>query len=124
MTGENYTDKFRNQVTTTTGAKAEFFDKSFSLNADFTFRSNWYNNTKKNTVVSYSPAPGKTVWVGTPGTNDYMQETWYRAAYMSANAFAEYAKVWKEKHDFKAFQQDSIGTEESINDPNATVSPR
>ena len=64
VTGGNYTDKFRNQVTTTTGAKAEFFNKSFSLNADFTFRSNWYNNTKKNTVVSYSPAPGKTVWVG------------------------------------------------------------
>lgn len=102
VTGGNYTDKFRNQVTTTTGAKAEFFNKSFSLNADFTFRSNWYNNTKKNTVVSYSPAPGKTVWVGTPGTNDYMQETWYRAAYMSANAFAEYAKVWNDKHDFKA----------------------
>ena len=37
VTGNNYTDKLRNEITSTTGARAEFFDKTLRLNADFTY---------------------------------------------------------------------------------------
>jgi len=102
VTGKNYTDKIRNQITTTTGLRAEFFDNSLRLNADFTYQAQWHNFTKKNSMVSYSEAPGQISWIGTPGVNDYIQETWYRKGYISTNVYAEYAKVWNEKHDFKA----------------------
>jgi len=102
VTGGNYTDKLRNQLTTTTGVTAEFFEKTFRLNADFTYRANWYNNTKKNTMVSYSNGPGHIAWIGEPGVDDYMQEAWYRSGYMTVNAYAEYCNKWNDKHDFKA----------------------
>ncbi|MCR5519641.1 MAG: TonB-dependent receptor [Bacteroidales bacterium] len=101
VTGKNYTDKFRNNLTTTTGARAEFFDHTLRLNADFSFKANWENNLKKNTMVSYSEAPGEITWRGTPGVNDFIQEYWLRSSYISTNTYAEYAKVWNNKHDFK-----------------------
>ena len=102
VTGDNYTDKIRNQLTTTTGVKAEFFEKTLRFNVDFTYKSTWYNNTKKNTMVSYSTAPNNLTWIGTPGVDDYMQESWQRSGYMSTNAYVEYANKWNDKHDFKA----------------------
>ena len=102
VTGKNYTDKIRNQLTTTTGAKMTFFDKTLTLNADFTYKATWYNNQKKNSMVSYSTGPGNISWIGTPGVNDYIQETWYRWGYISTNTYAEYANKWNDKHDFKA----------------------
>lgn len=102
VTGKNYTDKLRNNFTTTTGARAEFFDHSLRLNADFSYKAVWENNLKKNTMVSYSEAPGEISWIGTPGVNDFIQETWYRRNYVSVNAYAEYAKVFADKHDLKA----------------------
>ena len=72
VTGKNYTDKLRNNFTTTTGARAEFFDHSLRLNADFSYKAVWENNLKKNTMVSYSEAPGEISWIGTPGVNDFI----------------------------------------------------
>lgn len=102
ISGKNYTDKLRNTFTTTSGLRAEFFDKSLRLNADFSYKINWGNNLKKNTMVSYSEAPGQISWIGTPGVNDFIEETWSRSQYTSTNVYAEYAKVWADKHDFKA----------------------
>jgi len=100
--GNCFTDKVRNEMTSTTGLRAEFFDHSLRLNADFTYRASWYDNMKKNAMVSYSEAPGEISWIGTPGANDFVQETWYRSGYIATNIYAEYAKVWKDRHDFKA----------------------
>ena len=102
VTGKNYTDKFRNELSTTTGLRAEFFKHTLRLNADFTFRASWYNYTKKNSMVSYSEAPGHVAWIGTPGVNDYIQDTWNRGGYLATNEYAEYANLWGGKHDFKA----------------------
>ena len=102
VTGNNYTDKLRNEITSTTGARAEFFDKTLRLNADFTYKANWGNNMKKNTMVSYSEAPGHIAWVGAQGVDDYITEEWTRWSYISTNAYLEYANLWNEKHDFKA----------------------
>ena len=101
VTGKNYTDKYRNQVSTTTGARAEFFDRKLRLDADFSFKANWYNNMKKNSMVSYSEAPGEVAWIGTPGINDYIQETWSRSGYTATNLYAEYANVFSNRHDLK-----------------------
>ncbi len=102
VTGNNYTDKLRNEITSTTGARAEFFDKTLRLNADFTYKANWGNNMKKNTMVSYSEAPGHIAWVGAQGVDDYITEEWTRWSYISTNAYLEYANLWNDKHDFKA----------------------
>lgn len=102
VTGKNYTDKLRNTLSSTTGLRAEFFDKSLRLNTDFSVKTNWENQFKKNTMVCYSEAPGEITWVGTPGVNDYIQETWFKSLYMSTNAYAEYGNIWNAKHDFKA----------------------
>ena len=101
VTGKNYTDKFHNTITTTTGARAEFFDNTLRLNADFTYKGNWDNKHKKNSMVSYSEGPGLIAWIGTPGVNDYIQETWTLSKYMSTNIYAEYAKLFADKHDLK-----------------------
>ncbi len=100
--GNTYTDKLRDTFTTTTGVKASFFDDSFSVNADFSYKINWYNNKKKKATISYSDAPGHIDYIGTPGVNDYVNETWYRGDYMSVNAYAEYKKIFGGKHDFHA----------------------
>ena len=101
VTGKNYTDQFRNDFSSTTGLRAEFFDHSLRLNADFTYKAPWYNYTKKNTMVSYSEAPGHIAWIGTPGVNDFIQDTWNRQTYLATNEYAEFAKVWGGKHDVK-----------------------
>ena len=102
VSGQNYRDKIRNVLTTTTGLRAEFFKNTLRVNADFTYKAYWSNLLKKNTMVSYSEGPGLIAWVGTPGANEYIQETWDRSAYITTNAYVEYANVWNDKHDFKA----------------------
>ena len=102
VTGKNYTDQFRNEFSSTTGLKAEFFNHTLRLNADFTAKAAWYNYTKKNSMVSYSEAPGQITWLGTPGVNDFIQDTWNRTNYYTTNEYAEYANIWNGKHDFKA----------------------
>ena len=101
ITGKNYTDKLRNSLTSTTGLRADIPERSMHVNADFSVRTNWQNDFKKNTMVSYSEAPGEISWIGTPGVNDFAQETWGRSLYMSTNIYAEYAKLLADKHDIK-----------------------
>lgn len=102
VSGNNYTDKRVESFKTTTKLATNFFDNTFRVNLDFTFAPKWYNDTKKNTTVSYSKAPGQISYLGTPGVNDYMQELFYRRSYYVVNAYAEYENRFAGKHHFKA----------------------
>ena len=74
VTGQNYQDKIRNVLTTTTGRRTEFFNNTLRFNADFTYKTHWSNYVKKNTMVSYSEGPGLISWIGTQGANEYITE--------------------------------------------------
>jgi len=102
VAGTCYTDKLVNSFKTTTKLNAKFFDNTWRVNFDFSWAPYWSNNTKKNTTVSYSPGPGQTVYVGTPGVNDFIDETYYNKSYIVTNAYTEYENTFGGKHYFKA----------------------
>ena len=102
VTGNNYKNRFVKNYKTTTGLKASFFDNTLRFNADFTYADRGKEEVQKRTVVPYSTAPGEISYLGTPGTDDYLQEYFSGTDYIAANAYAEFEKTFAKKHYFKA----------------------
>ena len=102
VTENNYTDTKANNFKTTTGLRAEFFDKTLRAVADFTYSYRMNNELKKRTVVPYSTGPGIYETLGVPGTDDYLQEYFSGTNYLAANAYLEYENTFAKKHYFKA----------------------
>jgi len=102
VTGNNYKNRYVKNYKTTTGLRATFFDNSLRFNADFTYADRGKEEVQKRTVVPYSEAPGEITYLGTPGTDDYLQEYFSETDYIAANAYAEYEKTFAGKHYFKA----------------------
>ncbi len=102
VTGNNYKDRKVKNWKSTTALRASFFDDTFRINADFSYADRGKNEIQKRTVVPYSEAPGEITFLGTPGTDDYLQEYFSETDYIAANAYAEYEKTFAGKHYFKA----------------------
>lgn len=102
VTENNYRDTKANNFKTTTGLRAEFFNKTLRANADFTYSYRMNNELTKRTVVPYSTGPGIIEYLGTPGTDDYLQEYFSGTQYLAANAYLEYENTFAKKHYFKA----------------------
>ena len=102
VTGQNYKNRKKRNYKTTTALKANFFDNTFRLNADFTYSDRNHNDVQKRTCVPYSTSPGQITWLGTPEVDDYLQEYVSQTGYISANAYAEYENTFADKHYFKA----------------------
>ena len=102
VTGNNYKDRKVKNWKSTTALRASFFDDTFRINADFSYADRGKNEIQKRTVVPYSEAPGEITYLGTPGTDDYLQEYFSETDYIAANAYAEYEKTFAGKHYFKA----------------------
>lgn len=102
VTGNNYCDRKVKGYKTTTGLRAEFFDKTFRINADFTFSDRQKTELQKRTVIPYSEGPGMLAYLGTPGTDDYVSDYSSSTEYIATNAYAEYENTFAEKHYFKA----------------------
>lgn len=102
VTGNNYNDRKVKEYKTTTGLRAEFFNRTLRLNADFTFNDRSRTELRKRTVVPYSDTPGVIKYIGTPGTDEYLMEYGSSTQYISTNEYVEYENTFKEKHYFKA----------------------
>jgi TonB-linked SusC/RagA family outer membrane protein len=102
VTGNNYTNRTVKNWKSTTAFRATFFDNTLRLNADFTYADRGKEEIRKRTVVPYSEAPGQISYLGTPGTDDYLQEYFTETDYIAANAYAEYENTFGGKHYFKA----------------------
>ncbi|MCR5518738.1 MAG: TonB-dependent receptor [Bacteroidales bacterium] len=102
VTGNNYKNRKVKNWKSTTALKASFFDDTFRINADFSYADRGKNELQKRTVVPYSEAPGEISYLGTPGTDDYLQEYFSETDYVAANVYAEYEKLFAGKHYFKA----------------------
>ena len=102
VTENNYINRTIKNYKTTTALRADFFNKTLRLNADFTYSDRGRSQLTKRTVIPYSEAPGEISYLGTPGLDDYLQEYNSRTDYIAVNAYAEYENTWKKKHYFKA----------------------
>ena len=102
VTGNNYQSRLTKTFKTTSALKASLLENKLTLNADFTFRTKDYTQTKKATAVPYSEYEGEITYLGTPETDDYIKETLQLTNYMAVNAFAQYDETFAEKHNFKA----------------------
>lgn len=102
VTGNNYKNRKVRNYKTTSALNASFFNNTLRFNADFTYADRGKNEVQKRTVVPYSDAPGVISYLGTPGTDDYLQEYFSQTDYIATNAYAEYEKTFAEKHYFKA----------------------
>ena len=101
VSGNNYNDRLIKNFKTTTALKAEFFDKTFRINADFSFSSRDKSETSKRTVISYSDKPGVISYIGTPFTGDSMTEYYSAHEYLATNVYAEYENTFADKHYLK-----------------------
>ena len=81
-----------------TAIKAEFFNKSLTLRADYTFQSSEYGHQQIRVQVPYSRYEGVTGYTGT-NTND-LQERRNTTDYMATNIYANYVKSINNAHNF------------------------
>ena len=102
VSGNNYIDRLIKNFKTTTALKASLLDDSLRLNADFSFSSRDKSEDRKNTVVTYSDAPGVMTYIGTPFTDDNFANYYSTHEYISTNIYGEYEKTFAEKHYLKA----------------------
>ncbi|OJV83308.1 MAG: SusC/RagA family protein [Bacteroidia bacterium 44-10] len=96
--GKNGADLKQNVVKNKTALKSEFFDKSLTLRADFTFQNKEYSHQRIRVQVPYSRYEGQIGYTGA-NTND-LQERRYTTDYLATNIYANYVKSFNEVHNF------------------------
>ncbi|HLT08284.1 MAG TPA: TonB-dependent receptor [Cyclobacteriaceae bacterium] len=95
--GRNGVDNTQRFLKNRTAAKAEFFDKSLTLRADFTFQTNDIASQQNRVQVPYSRYQGVIGYTGT-NTND-IQERRRTTDYMATNVYANYLKSFNDAHN-------------------------
>ena len=101
VTGNNWLNRVTKTLKTTSALKASLLKNKLTLNADFTFRSKDYNETKKSAVVPYSSFEGETLYLGIPEVDDFMKESVRFTNYLATNAYAQYEETFAQKHNLK-----------------------
>jgi len=95
---KNYADMKQNVLKNKTAFKAEFFDKSLTIRADFTFQNTEYGHQRKRVQTPYSRIEGVIGYTGT-NTND-LQERRETTDYLATNVYANYTKSFDKLHNF------------------------
>ena len=85
--------------TNTIGFNAVFFDKTLTVNGDFTYKLKNYNGMIRKYPDTYSPAPG--VQDTKPGILSSITQDTAETKYMSANLYTDYTRTFG-KHYLKA----------------------
>ncbi|MDR0845120.1 MAG: TonB-dependent receptor [Tannerella sp.] len=96
--GKSAADLSQHVFKNKTGAKAEFFDKSLTLRADFSYQNTEYGHQRVRVQVPYSRYEGVTGYTGA-NTND-LQERRSTTAYIATNVYANYIKSINQTHNF------------------------
>ncbi|MDR3309230.1 MAG: TonB-dependent receptor [Tannerella sp.] len=95
--GKSGADLYQQVIKNRTGAKAEFFDKSLTVRADFTFQNNDHGYFQKQVQVPYSRIQGTTGYAGA-NTNDITDRKRV-TQYMATNVYADYVKSFNKVHN-------------------------
>ncbi len=83
----------------TTSFTTSFWDNTFRLKGDISFRNPYNRETTKRVPVPYSPEPGVTAYLGS-SKNDFAEAN-SSVNYMATNIYGEYEKTFAGAHYFK-----------------------
>lgn len=96
--GKNGADLRQNIVKNKTALKSDFFDKTLTLRADFTFQNTEYSHQRIRVQTPYSRYEDIIGYTGT-NTND-LQERRNTTEYIATNVYANYVKSVNQVHNF------------------------
>jgi len=97
--GKNGVDSKNDNLRNTTSFETKFFDNSFHIRGDLTFRNQDYNSTRIRVPVPYSTVEGVTTLLKT-SFNDNIYQVSQKYRYLTTNLYADYEKTWGD-HYFK-----------------------
>ena len=97
--GKSGTQSERRVLRNTTAFTASFFDNSFRIKGDVTFRNTDLGETTKRVPVPYSPQEGVIAYLGA-ATNDFADRN-ATTQYLATNIYAEYENTFGGGHYFK-----------------------
>ncbi len=100
MDKTNFTDNTTNLFKNTSGFTASFFDNSFRINGDFTFRYNTGDYFFKRLKVPYHRNQNAILTVGTDA-NSQIRENPSNTLYTASNIYSEFEKTFAKKHYVK-----------------------
>ncbi|MBO9593437.1 MAG: TonB-dependent receptor [Niabella sp.] len=97
--GKNVRNNAGSNLRNTTSFETKFFNNSFHIKGDFTFRSQRYELTRVRVPVPYSVKQGQVLFLET-STNDNIYTADQRWNYLTGNLYADYEKRFA-KHYIK-----------------------
>lgn len=99
--GNNYQDNKRNLFKNTTGFNTSFFDNTFRISGDFTFRYDDRDFFWKRVKVPYFQSAIAETPSYSGNTNGLINESTGKTMYTASNLYAEYERYFAEKHYVK-----------------------
>ena len=99
--GNNYQNDTRNLFKNTVGFTTNFFDKTFRINGDYTFRYDTRGLFRKRVKVPYFQNANATVPSYFGDTNGVILELMENTLYTASNLYAEYENTFALKHYVK-----------------------
>ncbi len=100
--GNNYQDEGKTLFKNTVGFSTSFFNNTFRVNGDFTFRYNDREFFFKRVKVPYYQSPNAVNPSYMGDQNGVIYEWTGHTMYTSSNLYAEYEKTFAKKHNVKA----------------------
>lgn len=98
--GKNGTDFEKKDLRNTTSFSTKFFNNTFRIKGDLTFRNRDYGSTRVRLPVPYSVKEGVIVPLKT-GMNDNIYQVAQENNYLFTNLYGEYENTFAENHYFK-----------------------
>ena len=99
--GKNGTDSERTNLRNTTSFETKFWNNTFRVKGDLTFRNSSMSSVRVRVPVPYSVKEGETIFLKT-GMNDNIYQVAEKNNYLFTNLYTEYENTFKEDHYFKA----------------------
>lgn len=98
--GKNGTDFEKKDLRNTTSFSTKFFNNTFRIKGDLTFRNRDYGSTRVRVPVPYSVKEGVIIPLKT-GMNDNIYQVAQENNYLFTNLYGEYENTFAENHYFK-----------------------
>ena len=98
--GKNGTDFEKKDLRNTTSFATKFFNNTFRIKGDLTFRNRDFGSTRVRVPVPYSVKEGEIIPLKT-GMNDNIYQVAQETNYLFTNLYGEYENTFAEDHYFK-----------------------
>lgn len=97
--GKSGIDSQKKMLHNTTSFTASFFENTFRIKGDLSFRNPFNKDITKRVPVPYSPAPGEVAYLGS-STNDFGESN-SSTSYLATNIYGEYEHTLEGVHYIK-----------------------